>query len=122
MAGNPTDRKLKSFTHLHSNKLACLNLNPQKSAIGGKTNKSEIRGGSNSFVKERRGTSQGIAPSRVWHEHREKRGKEIPNVIGNKSQKSKEQLHTRFGPYTACVEYIFQSEACPLACDDHFRD
>lgn len=37
-----------------------------------------------------------------------------PKGTGNKSQKSKEQLQTSFGSLTACVEYVFQSEACPV--------
>lgn len=61
-AGNQTHKKLKRFTHLHSNKLACLNPNPQKSAIGGKTNKSEIGGGGSSFVKKERGPVEGLDP------------------------------------------------------------
>lgn len=62
MAGSLTDKKLKCFTHLHSNKLVCLNPYPQKSAIGGKTNKSEISGGDSPFVKKQRGPAEGLDP------------------------------------------------------------
>lgn len=82
-------------------KLACLNLNPQKSVIGGKTNKSEIRGGGNSFVREERGPAMGLRPPEFGMntEKREERNAKWilttdtrnkgPKGTGNRSQKSK---------------------------------
>lgn len=90
-------------------KLACLSLNPQKSVIGGKTNKSEIRGGGNSFVREQRGPAMGLRPPEFGMntEKRGERNAKCPFNNGHKKQrskrnrkqesKSKEQLQTSFG-------------------------
>lgn len=96
-----TDKKLKCFTHLHSNKLACLKPNPQQSAIGGKTNKSEIRGRGSSFVKKQRGQAKGLDPAefgmnteesgKEWkmdfkNGHKKQRSKRVKNLKSNSTQ------------------------------------
>lgn len=48
MAKHSADKRLKHLTHLNTNELTCLNLDPQKPKIRGKINKSGIRGNGNS--------------------------------------------------------------------------